>query len=272
MNLKKKAYELRKDVLEMIYRAKNGHIGGDFSLMEILVDLYYRQMNVSPENFRNDDRDRFILSKGHAVEALYVVLADRGFFPKDDLKTFSQTGSKYISHPTNKINGIEMNTGSLGHGLGLGVGMALSAKLDGKNFRVYVVMGDGEVAEGSVWEAAMAGSHYKLDNLTAFVDRNHLQISGTTEEVMSLKSQEARWESFGWNVISIPGNDLDAVDSAVTLAKKFSDKPTVIIAHTTKGCGVSFMENKLVWHHRIPDDQEYRAALKELEERRARCE
>ena len=272
LNLKKKSYELRKDVLEMIYRAKNGHIGGDFSVMEILVDLYCKQMNVTPENFRDDDRDRFILSKGHAVEALYAVLADRGFFPKEDLETFSQTGSKYISHPTNKINGIEMNTGSLGHGLGIGVGMALTAKLDGKNFRVYVLMGDGEVAEGSVWEAAMAGSHYKLDNLTAFVDRNHLQISGTTEEVMNLKSQEARWESFGWNVISIPGNDIDAVDNAVELAKKIKGKPTVIIAHTVKGCGVSFMENQLVWHHRIPSDEEYLAALKELEERSARCE
>ena len=272
MNLKKKSFELRKDVVEMIYRAKNGHIGSDFSLMEILVELYYRQMNVTPENFRDDDRDRFILSKGHAVESLYAVLADRGFFPKDDLKNFSTHGSKYISHPTNKINGIEMNTGSLGHGLGLGVGMALAAKMDGKNFRVYVVMGDGEVAEGSVWEAATAGSHYKLDNLIAFVDRNHLQISGTTEEVMSLKSQERRWESFGWNVISIPGNDIEAVSCAVTLAKKISGKPTVIIAHTIKGFGVSFMENQIAWHHRIPNDEEYFAALKELDERSARCE
>ena len=263
---------MRKDVVDMIYRAKTEHIGGDLSVMEILVALYYQQMNVSPENFKDADHDRFVMSKGHSVEALYAVLADRGFFPKEDLETFSQFGSKYIGHPTNKVNGIEMNTGSLGHGLGVGVGMALAGKMDEKNYRVYVVMGDGEVAEGSVWEAAMAGAHYKLDNLTAFVDRNHLQISGTTEEVMNLKSQEARWESFGWNVISIPGNDLDAVDSAVTLAKKISDKPTVIIAHTTKGFGVSFMENKLVWHHRIPDDQEYRAALKELEERSARCE
>ena len=272
MNLKKKAYELRKDVLEMIYRAKNGHIGGDFSVMEILVDLYYKQMNVTPENFRDADRDRFILSKGHAVEALYVVLADRGFFPKEDLQTFSQFGSKYISHPTNKVNGIEMNTGSLGQGLGIGVGMALAGKADNKNYRVYVVMGDGELAEGSVWEAAMAGSHYKLDNLTAFVDRNHLQISGTTEEVMNQKSQAARWTAFGWNALTIPGNDLDAVDNAVELAKKVKDKPTVIIAHTIKGCGISFAENQIGWHHHIPDDAEYLAALKELEERGAQYE
>lgn len=272
MNLKKKAFELRKDVVEMIYRAKSGHIGGDFSLMEILVDLYYKQMNLTPENFKDADHDRFILSKGHAIEALYVVLADRGFFPKKDLDTFGTFGSKYIGHPTNKVNGIEMNTGSLGHGLGVGVGMALAGKMDGKNYRVYVVMGDGEVAEGSVWEAAMAGSHYKLDNLTAFVDRNHLQISGTTEQVMNLKSQENRWAAFGWNVISIPGNDLDAVDNAVALAKKIKDKPTVIIAHTVKGFGVSFMEDKLVWHHRVPNDDEYQAALQELERRGARYE
>lgn len=272
MNLKKKAFELRKDVVEMIYRAKSGHIGGDFSLMEILVDLYYKQMNLTPENFKDADHDRFILSKGHAIEALYVVLADRDFFPKKDLDTFGTFGSKYIGHPTNKVNGIEMNTGSLGHGLGVGVGMALAGKMDGKNYRVYVVMGDGEVAEGSVWEAAMAGSHYKLDNLTAFVDRNHLQISGTTEQVMNLKSQENRWAAFGWNVISIPGNDLDAVDNAVALAKKIKDKPTVIIAHTVKGFGVSFMEDKLVWHHRVPNDDEYQAALQELDRRGARYE
>ena len=272
MNLKKKAYELRKDVVDMIYRAKTGHIGGDLSVMEILVDLYYKQMNVTPENFKDDDHDRFVLSKGHSVEALYAVLADRGFFPKEDLKTFAQFGSKYIGHPTNKVNGIEMNTGSLGHGLGVGVGMALAAKRDGRNNRVYVVMGDGELAEGSVWEAAMAGSHYKLDNLTAFVDRNYLQISGTTEQVMNQESQEARWAAFGWNVISIPGNDLDAVDNAVELAKKIKGKPTVIIANTIKGCGISFAENKLGWHHHVPNDEEYHAALKELEERGARYE
>ncbi|MBR0260815.1 MAG: transketolase [Selenomonadaceae bacterium] len=272
MNLKKKAYELRKDVVEMIYRAKTGHIGGDLSVMEILVDLYYKQMNVTPENFKDADHDRFVMSKGHSVEALYAVLADRGFFPKEDLKTFATFGSKYIGHPTNKVNGIEMNTGSLGHGLGVGVGMALAGKMDNKNYRVYVVMGDGEVAEGSVWEAAMAGSHYKLDNLTAFVDRNHLQISGTTEQVMNQKSQEARWAAFGWNVISVPGNDLDAIDNAVELAKKVKDKSTVIIAHTVKGWGISFVENQVGWHHHVPNDEEYQAALKELDERGAQYE
>ena len=272
MNLKRKAYELRKDVVEMIYRAKTGHIGGDLSVMEILVDLYYKQMDVTPENFASGDHDHFVMSKGHSVEALYAVLADRGFFPKEDLKTFATFGSKYIGHPTNKVNGIEMNTGSLGHGLGVGVGMALAGKMNDKNYRVYVVMGDGEVAEGSVWEAAMAGSHYKLDNLTAFVDRNHLQISGTTEQVMNQKSQEERWAAFGWNVIRVPGNDLDAIDNAVELAKKVKDKPTVIIAHTTKGCGISFVENQVGWHHHVPNDEEYQAALKELDERGAQYE
>ncbi len=272
MNLKKKAFELRKDVVEMIYRAKTGHIGGDLSVMEILVDLYYKQMNVSPENFKNPDRDRFVMSKGHSVEALYSVLADRGFFPKEKLETFAQFGSEFIGHPTNKVNGIEMNTGSLGHGLAVGVGMALAAKMDKRPSRVYVVMGDGELAEGSVWEAAMAGSHYKLDNLTAFVDRNHLQISGTTEQVMNQKSQEQRWAAFGWNVISVPGNDLDAIDGAVEIAKRVKDKPTVIVAHTTKGFGVSFIENQVGWHHHVPNDEEYAAALKELDERGAQCE
>lgn len=271
MNLKKKAYELRKDVVDMIYRAKTGHIGGDLSVMEILVDLYYKQMNVTPENFKDDDHDRFVMSKGHSVEALYAVFADRGFFPKEDLKTFATFGSKYIGHPTNKVNGIEMNTGSLGHGLGVGFGMAIAGKMDEKNYRVYVVMGDGELAEGSVWEAAMAGSHYQLDNLTAFVDRNHLQISGTTEQVMNQKSQEKRWAAFGWNVISVPGNDLDAIDNAVELAKKVKGKPTVIIAHTVKGCGISFVENQVGWHHHVPNDEEYQAALKELDERGAQC-
>ena len=272
MNLKQKAFELRKDVLDMIYRGKTGHIGGDFSVMEIMVDLYYKQMNVSPENIKDPNRDRFILSKGHSVEALYAVLADRGFFPKSDLETFAQFGSNMIGHPTNKINGIEMNTGSLGHGLSAGVGMAIAGKMDKRDYRVYVVMGDGEMAEGSVWEAIMAASHYNLDNLTAFVDRNHLQISGTTEEVMNQKSQEERWAAFGWNVISVPGNDIDAIDSAVEIAKRTEGRPTVIIAHTTKGCGVSFIENQVSWHHHVPNDDEYKAATEDLEQRRVKCE
>ena len=272
MELQKKACDIRKTVVEMIHRAKTGHIGGDLSVTDILVALYYKQMNVSPDRMDDPDRDRFVLSKGHSVEALYAVLADRGFFPKEDLETYSQFGSKYIGHPNNKVNGIEMNTGSLGHGLSVGIGMALAGKMDGRGYRVYVVLGDGELGEGSVWEAVTAGAHYKLDNLTAFVDRNRLQISGTTEEVMAQGSQEDRWASFGWNVLSIPGNDIDAINDAVDLAKRTKGKPTVIIANTTKGCGVSFIENQVGWHHRVPSDEEYAQALKEIDQRRAQYE
>ncbi len=267
--LAKKAVDIREEVVKMIYRAKTGHIGGDLSETDILVDLYYRQMNVSPENQKDENRDRFVLSKGHSVEALYAVLADKGYFPKKDLETYSQYGSKFIGHPNNKIPGIEMNSGSLGHGLSVGVGMALAGKMDKRPYRVYVVLGDGECGEGSVWEAAMAGSQYGLDNLTAFVDRNRLQISGTTEQVMHQDSAEERWASYGWNVLSIPGNDLYSIDDAVDLAKHTKGKPTVIVANTTKGCGISFIENKAAWHHKVPSEAEYQEALKELAERRA---
>ena len=250
MDLKRKACEIRKAIVEMIYRAQFGHVGGALSVTEILVDLYYKQMNVAPDKVSNPDRDRFILSKGHAVEALYAVLADRNFIPREDLLTYSQYGSPYMCHPTNKIVGIEMNTGSLGHGLSVGVG---------------VVLGDGELAEGSVWEGITAGGHYKLDNLTAIVDRNRLQMSGSTEDVMTQDSQETRWAAFGWNVLSIDGNDLDAVDAAITLAKSFKGKPTVIIANTVKGKGVSFMENKAEWHHKVPNAEQFKIAMAELE-------
>lgn len=272
MNLAMKACDIRKAVLQLVHAAGTGHIGGDMSVTDILVDLYYKQMNVEPDKMDDPERDRFILSKGHSVEALYCILADRGFFPQEDLKTYSQFGSKYIGHPNNKINGIEMNTGSLGHGLSVGVGMALAARMDHRSYRVYAVMGDGEMAEGSVWEAIMAGGHYRLDNLTAFVDRNRLQISGTTEEVMSQEAQESRWAAFGWNVLSIPGNDIDAIDHAIELAKHTKGKPTVIIANTTKGCAVSFMENQAGWHHRVPDENEFAAGMKELSMRRAQYE
>lgn len=267
-----KSFALRRDVLDMIYRAKTGHIGGDFSVMDILITLYYKQMRIGPDMMEDPTRDRFILSKGHSVEALYAVLADRGFFPKADLLTYSQYDSKYIGHPTNKVNGIEMNSGSLGHGLGVAVGMALAAKMDEAAYRVYAVMGDGELAEGSVWEAAMAAGHYRLDNLTAFVDRNRLQISGTTEEVMAQDSLDGRWSSFGWNVIHVRGNDIAALDAAVEQAKAFKGKPTVILADTTKGYGVSFIENQAGWHHKVPDEEQYKLACAELEERGKRYE
>lgn len=269
MDLRAKAIDIRKDIITMIHRAGTGHIGGDLSVTDILVDLYYKQMNISPENLTDPDRDRFILSKGHSVEALYAVLADRGFFPKEELETYSQYGSKFIGHPNNKIPGIEVNSGSLGHGLSIAIGMALAARMDGRSYRTYVVMGDGECDEGSIWEGAMAGGHYKLDNLTAFVDRNRLQISGTTEEVMTQDSAETRWATFGWNVLSIPGNDMQAIDDAIDLAKHTKGKPTVIIANTIKGCGVSFIENQVAWHHKVPNDEQFAQAIKELDERKA---
>lgn len=252
----------------MIYKAKTGHTGGDLSVMDILVTLYYKHMNVGPDKASDPNRDRFILSKGHSVEALYAILSDKGFFPKEDLDTYSQYLSKYIGHPNNKISGIEMNSGSLGHGLSVSVGMALAGKMDHKNYRVYTVMGDGELAEGSVWEGVMAGGHYKLDNLCAVVDRNRLQISGSTEAVMTQDSQEERWASFGWHVIRAVGNDINSLDKAFEEAKETKGKPSVIIANTIKGYGVSFIENQAAWHHKVPSEDEYSKALEELEQRR----
>ena len=199
------------------------------------------------------------------MEALYAVLCDMGFFPPEDLLTVSQFGSKYIGHPNNKVNGIEMNSGSLGHGLSVSVGLALAERMNGSGARVYVVLGDGELAEGSVWEGAMAGGHYKLANLCAVVDRNRLQISGGTEDVMAQDSQDDRWSAFGWNVLHAAGNDVDALTEAFAKAKACTDKPTVILADTVKGCGVSFMENQAAWHHKVPTEEEYQKALEELE-------
>ena len=269
MDLRAKAIDIRKDIVKLINHAGTGHIGGDLSVTDILVNLYYKQMNVGPDMIDDPNRDRFVLSKGHCVEALYAILADRGFFPKEDLETYSQYMSKYIGHPNNKIPGIEVNSGSLGHGLSIAVGMALAARMENRSYRTYVVMGDGECDEGSVWEAAMAANQFKLDNLTAFVDRNRLQISGTTEQVMAQDSAEERWASFGWNVLSIPGNDMQAIDDAIDLSKHTKGKPTVIIANTTKGCGVSFMENLAGWHHKVPTAEQTEAAIKELDERKA---
>ncbi len=268
-HLQAKTYSIRKDILDMVYRAKTGHIGGDFSVCDILTTLYHRHLNVSPDTMHDSNRDRFIMSKGHSVEALYCVLASRGFFPKEDLLTFSTFGSKYIGHPNNKVNGIEMNSGSLGHGLPVAVGMALAAKLDERSYRTYVVMGDGELAEGSVWEGFMSAGHYKLDNLVAVIDRNRLQISGSTENVMHHDNLDARIGAFDWNVLHAEGNSIASLDNAFCMAKKCQGKPTVIIADTTKGCGVSFMENQAGWHHRVPTAAEYDAATKELAEKEA---
>lgn len=269
-NLKAKAYALRQDVVNMIMEGKSGHIGGDMSVMEILVSLYFHEMNIGPENMDDSNRDLFVMSKGHCVEALYAVLAAKGFFSIEQvIKEFSKFGSKFIGHPNNKLPGIEMNSGSLGHGLPVAVGMALAGKMNESPGRVYVVMGDGELAEGSVWEGAMSATQYKLDNLVAVIDRNRLQISGTTEEVMHQDSAEERFASFGWNVYSIDGNDIDALNKAFDDAKTVKGKPTLVVANTTKGLGSPVMENKAGWHHHVPSPEEYEQIMKDLKEREA---
>ena len=268
LNLKKTAYELRDYTLDLIYGAKTGHIGGDFSEAEILTALYFSVLRVDPENPEDPARDYFILSKGHSMEMYYAALAKRGFLDADDvMQRYSRFGAPYIGHPNNKLPGIEMNSGSLGHGLPVAVGIAKGLQMDGKSNRVYVLMGDGELAEGSVWEGAMAASHYKLDNLTAIVDRNRLQISGPTEEVMHHDDLAARFAAFGWKAIVTEGNDIDTVLKAFEEAKSVTGQPAVIIAETTKGKGVSFIENKAGWHHRVPSAEEYELAKKELADR-----
>lgn len=269
-NLTALSYDLRKDVIEIIRAGKAGHIGGDMSVVDTLVALYFNQMNVEPESADDPDRDRFVMSKGHSVEALYAVLAKKEFFPIEEvIEKFSKFGSKFIGHPNNKLPGIEMNSGSLGHGLPVSVGMALAGKMNHQSYRVYTVMGDGELAEGSVWEGAMAASHYKLDNLCAVVDRNRLQISGNTEDVMHHDDLHERFRSFGWNVIDVEdGNNIDQLIAAFEDAKQVKEKPTVLIANTVKGCGSPVMENKASWHHHVPNDEEYNQIMKDLEERK----
>jgi transketolase len=262
------SYHLRQHVLDIVMAGKGGHIGGDMSVIDVLVTLYFDQMNISPKNQDDPNRDLFVLSKGHSVEALYAVLAEKGFFPYEQvLAEFSKFGSKFIGHPNNKLPGIEMNSGSLGHGLPVSIGMALAAKMDNRPTRVYTVMGDGELAEGSVWEGAMAGGHYQLDNLCAVIDRNRLQISGSTEDVMRQDDQCTRWASFGWHTISVPGNDIPSLHDAFEEAKATKGKPTVIIANTTKGCGSPVMENKANWHHKVPTAEEYAQIMSDLKAR-----
>lgn len=269
-NLKALAYELREDTIDIIMSGKAGHIGGDMSVMEILTELYFDEMNVSPENMDDPNRDRFVMSKGHSVEAYYAVLAKKGFLDREDLiANFSKFGSKYIGHPNNKLPGIEMNSGSLGHGLPVCVGMALAGKMNGQDYRVYTVMGDGELAEGSIWEGAMAGSHYKLDNLCAVVDRNRLQISGNTEDVMAHDDLHKRFASFGWHVIDVAdGNDINQLKAAFGEARQTKGKPTILIANTVKGKGSSVMEDKANWHHKVPNEEELAQIRKDLKEKK----
>ena len=269
-NLKAKAFDLRKDAVDIIVDGKGGHIGGDMSVMDILISLYFCQMNVSPDRLEDPDRDRFVLSKGHSVEAYYAVLAAKGFLDLEDVKAnFSKFGSKYIGHPNNKLPGIEMNSGSLGHGLPVCVGMALAGKMDKRSYRVYTVMGDGELAEGSVWEGFMAGHQYQLGNLCAVIDRNHLQISGNTEDVMGHEKLAERIRAFGWHVIEVTdGNDLDQLNAAFEEAKTVKGQPTAVIANTIKGFGSSVMENKANWHHKVPTQEEYDQIIADFAKRK----
>lgn len=258
MNEVARSFDLRRDCVDIIVAGGGGHIGGDMSMMDVLSYLYFDEMNISPENMNDPDRDRFVLSKGHSMEAYYAVLCAKGFLDLEDVKkNFSKFGSKYIGHPNNKLPGIEMNSGSLGHGLPVCVGMALAGKMDGRNYRVYTVMGDGELAEGSVWEAAMSATQFNLDNLCAVIDRNHLQISGNTEDVMHQDSLQQRWAAFGWNVITVNGHDYKAIAKAFADARACNGKPTVLIAETVKGYGSAVMENKASWHHHVPTQEEY---------------
>ncbi|MFD2117916.1 transketolase [Paenibacillus yanchengensis] len=264
LQLQLKAAHIRKQLLTMIHSSGAGHTGGSLSNTDILTTLYYHVMRLDVNNPKWADRDRFILSKGHSVESLWCVLADKGFFPEEELKTFSKFGTRLIGHPNNKVPGIEMNTGALGHGLAIATGIALAAKLDKKDYRSYCLMGDGEQAEGSVWEAAMAAAHYKLNNLVAIIDRNRLQISGSTEDVMSVEPLADKWTAFGWNVIPVDGHNIEQLLAAFAAAEQIQDKPTLLLANTVKGKGVSFAENVAAWHHKVPDEQQLQQAIDEL--------
>lgn len=263
--LQQKALEIRKRTMELIYNAKTGHTGSDLSCTDVLVALYYHVMTIDSKKPDMKGRDQYIQSKGHAAEVLWTILADKGFITEEELQTFSQYDSRLIGHPNNKVAGVEMNTGSLGHGLPVSVGIALAAKIDQEDYQTYTLMGDGELAEGSVWEGAMAAAHYKLDNLTAIIDRNGLQISGSSEDVMAVENLSDKWQSFGWDVHEVDGNNMEKLVELLS-TKNTTEKPRMIIAKTTKGKGVSFAENKANWHHKVPTPEELEQALAELDQ------
>lgn len=260
------AYEIRRGAVTAVYSAASGHPGGSLSIAEILSYLYFEEMNIDPKDPKKADRDRFVLSKGHAAPGLYAALALRGFFPVEDLTTLRQIDSVLQGHPDMKhIPGIDMSTGSLGLGISAACGMALAAKYQHKDYRVWSIVGDGESEEGQVWEAAMFASHYKLDNLAIFVDWNGLQIDGPVAEVMNPTPLDEKFRAFGWNVIMIDAHDLDAIEAAVELAKTTKGKPTAIIAKSVKGKGVSYMENEVNWHGAAPKKEQYEIAIEELD-------
>lgn len=266
LELKKTANEVRKGIVTAVYNAKSGHPGGSLSAADIYTYLYFEELNIDPKNPRKADRDRFVLSKGHTAPGYYSTLANRGFFPVEDLKTLRHTGSYLQGHPNmNEIPGVDMSSGSLGQGISCAVGMALSAKLSGDDYRVYTLLGDGEIQEGQVWEAAMFAGHRKLDNLVVIVDNNGLQIDGPIDEVNSPYPIGAKFEAFNFNVVEIDGHDFDQIADAFKQAKECKGKPTAIIMKTIKGKGVSFMENQVSWHGSAPNDEQCKQALEELE-------
>ncbi|WCN38162.1 transketolase [Aneurinibacillus uraniidurans] len=259
------AGNIRQEIVKMVAAANSGHPGGSLSAADILTVLYFHEMNVDPNQLDNPDRDRFILSKGHASPVLYATLAEKGYLPKDELKTFRKLNSRLQGHPSKKLlPGVEQSTGSLGQGLSSANGMALAARLDKRDSRVYVVMGDGEIQEGMVWEAAMAAGHYKLDNLVAFVDYNHLQIDGNVEDIMNVHPVDEKFRAFNWHVITIDGHDFEQIAAALAEARTVKGKPTCIVANTVKGKGVSYMENNCGWHGTAPNDEQLAQALAEL--------
>lgn len=264
--LKRQSIHYRKTILRIIKQANAGHTGGSLSCIDILNVLYNHAMDITPENFASTNRDHYIQSKGHSVEALYTVLADKGFYPESELDRLNQYQSHFVGHPTRKINGIEHNTGALGHGLSVSVGVALGLKQDGHNHRVFTLLGDGELAEGSSWEALMSASHYKLDNLVIIVDRNTLQITGSTEDVMGLEPLADRFSAFGCAVKICNGNDIEELVATFDTLPFEVGKPSLLIARTTKGKGITFMENTVKWHHRVPSEDEFGLAMQELEE------
>mgnify|MGYP003564837338 CR=1 FL=1 len=263
--LERKSSQYRKTILSIIKKANGGHTGGSLSCVDILNVLYNHTLNVTPETFSSPDRDRYIQSKGHSVEALFTVLADRGYFPKEELDTLGEYQSHFIGHPTRKVNGIEQNTGALGHGLPIAVGTALAGKKDQRSYKVFTLLGDGELTEGSNWEAMMAAAHYRLDNLVVIIDRNTLQITGRTEYVLALEPLDDKFRSFGFEIRSVPGNNIAELIKTFEQLPFEKNKPNIVIAHTTKGKGVSFIEDEKSWHHHVPSDKEYKLAMEELQ-------
>lgn len=264
--LVRKANTIRQHIIRMVGEAKSGHPGGSLSAADIVTTLYFHEMRIRPEEPQWPDRDRFVLSKGHAAPVLYAALAEKGFFPVDELHTLRKINSRLQGHPSMKhLPGVEMSTGSLGQGLSTAVGMALAGKIDRKDFRVYALLGDGEIQEGQIWEAAMAAAHYKLDNLVGILDHNGLQIDGPTCEVMSPEPVADKWQAFGWHVVVIDGHDFKQIISALQEARRVKGKPAMIIANTVKGKGVSFMENEVGWHGSAPDAEQVQQALAELQ-------